>query len=244
MTWCHEFFDDTFSELVLDRWDDADTQRTLAYLERTLGVARGGAILEQGAGNGRLAIPLARRGFRTIGVELSERYVEIARARIGAAPCTMVAADAARWLPETPASGVFNWATSFGFDDDGVTSRAMIARAFESLVPGGRYVLDYANVPRLLREHRDRLERRFGDVLVVRDSRLELARGTLEQTWTYVLADGSRRVRHGRTRLWMPHELREAFVSAGFRELTLEGDASGAPYDAASERCVVIGRRP
>lgn len=244
MTWTREFFDDTFAELVLDRWDDADTQRTLAYLERTLAVPRGGTILEQGAGNGRLAIPLARRGFRTIGVELSERYVAIARTRIGAAPCTMVAADAARFVPDAPVSGVFNWATSFGFDDDGVTSRGMIARAFESLAPGGRYVLDYANVPRLLREHRERLERSFGDVLVVRDSRLELARGMLEQTWTYVLADGTRRVRHGRTRLWMPHELRDAFALAGFREVTLEGDSSGAPYDGASERCVVIGRRP
>jgi SAM-dependent methyltransferase len=248
--WWHDFFDDTFASLVLDRWDEDDTARTLAFVEKVLRVAPGATLLDQGAGTGRLAIPLARRGFRVIGVDAAETYVAIARRRAGdlGASCEIVVADAARFVPRAPCDGAFNWSTSFGFDDDEATSRAMIARAHDALVSGGRFALDYANVARVIRELRPEMTRRVatvgGDAIITRVSRLDLRRGTLEQEWSYVLPDGTKTTREGRTRLWMPRELVEAFDRAGFVGIELHGDTTGAPFSLASERCIVVGTKP
>ena len=48
------------------------------------GLAGHGAVLELGIGTGRIALPLARRGLRVHGIDLSEAMVARLRAKPGA----------------------------------------------------------------------------------------------------------------------------------------------------------------
>src|SRR3712207_3011754 len=48
------------------------------------GLAGGGAALELGIGTGRIALPLARRGVRVHGIDLSDAMVARLRAKPGA----------------------------------------------------------------------------------------------------------------------------------------------------------------
>lgn len=56
----------------------SDTSFWLNLAERM-----GGPILELGCGTGKIAIPLAEAGFQTVGIDLSEKMLEQAYARIG-----------------------------------------------------------------------------------------------------------------------------------------------------------------
>ncbi|HMO53339.1 MAG TPA: class I SAM-dependent methyltransferase, partial [Tepidiformaceae bacterium] len=49
------------------------------YLERTR--ESGGPVLELGCGNGRIALPLARAGFETTGMDISEPMLGLAKER-------------------------------------------------------------------------------------------------------------------------------------------------------------------
>ena len=73
----------SFGEDVAEAYDDAprgDEDAAVAFLE---GMAGGGPALELAIGTGRIALPLAARGVRVDGVDLSTAMVERLRAKPG-----------------------------------------------------------------------------------------------------------------------------------------------------------------
>jgi len=70
---------DYYTQTYADRTDDV-----AFYVEA--GVRAGGPVLEYGVGNGRIAIPLARRGVEVVGVDLSPPMLRDLRARLAREP--------------------------------------------------------------------------------------------------------------------------------------------------------------
>ena len=56
------------------------TEQEVDFLVATLGLAPGARVLDVGCGPGRHAHALARRGFDVVGVDISERFIDLARA--------------------------------------------------------------------------------------------------------------------------------------------------------------------
>ena len=173
-------------------------------------------------------MPLAERGLAVVGVDQAAGYIERARGRGGA---SRLGAGGARHRRGRDSShrrrshAAFNWWTSFGYGVTDAENREMLARAFESLVPGGRFALDTMNVPGVLRHfQRDVVVRRQtarGEVLLLRETTLDLRAGRMNKRWTYFV-DGERKVEHpSSVRLYMPESIvaspREASVSSTSR---------------------------
>src|SRR5213596_1776881 len=81
--------EDYFGEHVAERYDEryaylADPAVVEPIVAFLLELARGGAALELGIGTGRIALPLAHRGVRVHGIDLSEAMVARLRAKPGA----------------------------------------------------------------------------------------------------------------------------------------------------------------
>src|SRR5438270_3147064 len=55
------------------------TEQEVPFLVDVLGLAPGARILDVGCGPGRHAHALGRRGFEVVGVDISERFVALAR---------------------------------------------------------------------------------------------------------------------------------------------------------------------
>jgi SAM-dependent methyltransferase len=73
----------SFGKRTAATYDDVlrgDEQETIDFLERQ---ARGGPVLELAIGTGRIGLPLAQRGLRVDGIELSEAMVEQLRKKPG-----------------------------------------------------------------------------------------------------------------------------------------------------------------
>jgi hypothetical protein len=73
----------SFGEDAAEIYDDTprgDEVETVAFLER---LARGGPALELAIGTGRIALPLAARGIRVDGIDLSTAMVDKLRAKPG-----------------------------------------------------------------------------------------------------------------------------------------------------------------
>ena len=56
------------------------TEQEVAFLVDALGLTEGMRILDVGCGPGRHALALARRGFEVVGVDISETFIDLARA--------------------------------------------------------------------------------------------------------------------------------------------------------------------
>jgi SAM-dependent methyltransferase len=247
--WWQTFYDDIVADLLLVRKDQQELNATISFLLRQLDLAPGHVVFDQCCGIGSLALPLARAGCAVIGVDQSQRYIDRAGAAVPPehAPCTFFAADATGFVAPRPCDAGFNWATGFGNADDKCNAR-MLRCAFESLRPGGRFALDYQHVPRVLRAFQGCLVHRMnthqGELIVLRESRADLACGALRQRWTFVLPDGQRVERHSAVRLYLPHVLGEMMQAAGFVDIVYHGGLAGEPLELDSPRCILIGTRP
>jgi SAM-dependent methyltransferase len=247
--WWETLYDDIVADMLLVRKDPQELQATIAFLTYRLGLAPGRVVFDQCCGTGSVAIPLAATGVRVIGVDQCGGYIQRAQqeARSAGATCDFHHADGFEFLPTVACDAAFNWATSFGYADDARNLR-MLQRALEALKPGGRFALDYHNVPRLLRRFQECFVQRHtvaaGEVILLRESTLDLPGGRLLQRWSFVLPDGRRTVRNTAVRLYLPHLLAELLSRCGFVDVALHGSVRGEPIGPDSPRCILVARRP
>jgi SAM-dependent methyltransferase len=146
----------TYGDRFADVYDDwyQDVSDVEATVDHVVAVAapRGGRVLELGAGSGRLAVPLARRGLDVWAVDASAAMIERLRAKPGAAVVHTLVDDMATLAsPELPAAPgpdgggfavvlcAFN--TLFNLPDT-ASQRQCLARVAELLAADGRLVIE------------------------------------------------------------------------------------------------------
>lgn len=242
--WWQPLYDDIVAELFLAGQDKHAVADTVGFLRTVLRLEPGHIVFDQCCGVGTLAVPLADAGVRVVGVDQSEAYIRRAIQVAGSRPCEFHAADAFRFTSPQPCDAGFNWGTGFGNAVSDDRNREMLRRAFESLRPGGRFLLDYQHVPRVLRHFQHALTKRAGDTVLVRESDIDLQAGLIRQRWTFFLPDGSRRERHSAVRLYLPDQLGGMLREAGFASVQFYGGTDARPLELDSPRCVVVGTKP
>ena len=144
-----------FGEDVAQRYDDAESEMfDPAVIDATVDflveLAGHGAALELGIGTGRIALPLARRGVRVQGIDLSEAMLAVLRAKPGAEQIGLTVGDFAT----TTVDGRFSLAyVVFNTIENLTTQEAQVA-CFQNvaahLEPSGCFVIEVA-VPDLQR---------------------------------------------------------------------------------------------
>jgi len=124
------------------------TEQEVAFLVDVLGLEAGARVLDVGCGPGRHAHALGRLGFEVVGVDISERFVALARAGVpSGAAVTFERADARALTYAGEFDAVISLCQgAFGltagepdasFDPD----RAVLEGMARALRPGGRLVL-------------------------------------------------------------------------------------------------------
>src|SRR5207247_4699504 len=90
--------EDHFGERLARRFDERYAYQSAPevvdpIVDFLTDLARGGAALELGIGTGRIALPLAQRGIRVHGIDLSEAMVARLRAKPGAEQIAVTIGD-------------------------------------------------------------------------------------------------------------------------------------------------------
>lgn len=116
------------------------TEQEVAFLAETLGLSRGQRVLDVGCGPGRHATELARRGIEVIGVDISQRFVELA-VQDAPAGASFVRGDA-RVLPVAAESFDVAWSLcQGGFGLVGDDDPAVLDEMARAVRPGGAVVV-------------------------------------------------------------------------------------------------------
>jgi SAM-dependent methyltransferase len=146
--------EDYFGDRVASRYDDDDEVFEPAVVEPVVdflaGLARGGAALELGIGTGRIALPLARRGVRVHGIDLSGAMVRRLQAKPGAEDIAVTIGDFATTTVDgtfSVAYLVFNTIMNLTTQDEQVACFQNVAAHLQT---GGCFVIE-VSVPELQR---------------------------------------------------------------------------------------------
>ncbi|HEY3012403.1 MAG TPA: methyltransferase domain-containing protein, partial [Gemmatimonadales bacterium] len=140
--WFEEWFGEDYLRLYPHR-DDADAERAVALICRSVGLQPGWRVLDVACGAGRHARAFAAAGARCIGLDLSATLLRLAR-EITDAP--LVRADM-RDLPIRPGSMdlTVNLFTSFGYFERDAEHTTALAEMISTVRPGGWFVIDFLN---------------------------------------------------------------------------------------------------
>jgi SAM-dependent methyltransferase len=146
--------EDHFGEAVAARYDEDTTMFDPAVVDPVVDflaeLAGDGAALELGIGTGRIALPLAGRGVRVSGIDLSEAMVARLRAKPGAEEIQVTIGDFAT----TRVDGTFSLAYLVFNTIGNLTTQDEQVACFENvaahLQPSGRFVIELG-VPGLRR---------------------------------------------------------------------------------------------
>jgi SAM-dependent methyltransferase len=206
-------------------------------------LAGDGAALELGIGTGRIALPLAARGVRVRGIDLSEAMVARLRAKPGGEAIDVAIGDFATTTVEETFSlayVVFNTIMNLTTQDAQV---ACFRNAARHLAPGGRFVIE-VGVPQLQRLPPGERFRPFhvGSEHVGFDE-YELAEQGLVSHHYRIGADRAEAVAMPFRYVW-PAELDLMAQLAGMRLEARWGDWDRQPFTSESAKHLSVWEKP
>jgi SAM-dependent methyltransferase len=233
--WFEEWFGEDYLRLYPHR-DDADAERAVSLISRSVGLSPGWRVLDVACGAGRHARAFRQAGACCFGLDLSATLLRIAR-QVTDAP--LIRADM-RQLPVRPGSMdlTVNLFTSFGyFDRD--SEHSMALREMVSTVrQGGWFVIDFLNPEAVRRQlvPQESVELNGRSVQVRRsvsaDGRYVCKRIQAPQGREYV----------ERVRLFEPAQMSEMVESAGVRIRRQFGDYDESSLSPQSPRTIIVGQ--
>ena len=240
-----ELFDtEEYLYFLAQTLQDEDTPAQCTFIESALALSPNSRVLDLGCGHGRHSIELARRGYRTVGIDLVPGFIELARAEaaregLGAEFVCGDLRDFASPLEFDAAICLFD---AFGFHVDADHS-LILDRCLVALRPGGRLLLDVRTREHFLRSAPVSLvEIGNGDLMIDR-FRFDIESGRMIVRRT-CLRDGRQRETAFSVRVYAYTELRGLLLARGFEVLRSCGGYDGAPLSASRPRTLVVAGKP
>lgn len=246
--WCQNFFTTGYADSFLKR-SKSDREEVVDFLQKNTGIKKGDSVYDQCCGTGDISFELADRGMKVVGVDQSPEYIKRAcdAAKKQGLKIDFKEGNAYKFSTESKVDAVINWYTSFGYGPDDETNKKMIQRAYESLKPGGRFVIDFYSLPLIIanfeREHHYNLEHADGVVEVEKISGMNLGQGEMVSTWHYTFANGDKESFSGKTKSYMPIDLARMCRECGFKEMKFFGDVNSSSLTLKSPRCILIAQK-
>lgn len=244
----NDWWKDFFDGLAVDFWrvavPEEATLREIEFLWNQLGLVEGARVLDVPCGAGRLAIPLARRGARVTGVDVSDACLAAARedgARAGVA-VDWIQADMREIPRETAFEAVFCFGNSFGYLDDR-GNREFVRRVAGSLEAGGRFALDYGQTPESVFPRLVPLQRaEIAGILFQEETRYDALAGRIENRFT-MSRDGRTETKLASQSAYTVRELVEMLREEGLATLRIFGSVDEQAFGLGAERLLLVAEK-
>jgi SAM-dependent methyltransferase len=243
--WWEELFNDDYLRTV-EKLSDEQIAREADFIEDSLGIERGGALLDLGCGTGRHAIELARRGYEMVGFDLSLAMLARAgdEAQERSAKLNFVQGDMRDMTFEEQFDGIYCWNTSFGYFEEDKNAQ-VVERIRRALKLGGLFLLDVVNRDFIMRQSPS-LAWFEGDGCVCMDEmNIDFITSRMRVKRTMMLDDGRSREIEYSMRVYSLHELGKILHDHGFKVCEVSGrlGTPGVFFGNESPRTIILAEK-
>jgi len=244
MEWWQSFFDETTGQIMFheEAWQRAE--QSCDAVVSLLGLQPGAKILDLACGPGRFALPLAKRGFRVVGLDICAVYLEQARAKAHeqGLHIQLIQGDM-RAIPfENEFDAVINLFTSFGYFEREEDHLQVLKEVRKCLRPGGRFLLELQNRDWLIKHFQAHDWQERPGCLVLEERTLNLERSRIESRWI-VLRGAERKEYALSLRLFTLAELLRLFAQAGLKVLGYYGGLRQELLSLETRRLALLAER-
>jgi len=153
MSWYKDWFNSENYLKVYRHRNESEAERLVELIVKSLGSKSDSKILDMASGSGRHAIIFAKRGFDVTAVDLSQRLLSEAKEIAGQndVKIDFVLSNILDFETTKRFNLVLNLFTSIGYFDNDEDNFRVVLKAYDLLIDGGYFVLDYFNINYLLK---------------------------------------------------------------------------------------------
>lgn len=243
--WWDDVFGDDFLR-TMDRLEPKIVRKEVDFIESSLGVEKGGVVLDLACGAGQHAVELASRGYSVVGFDLS--LAMLARAADEAQDrnqkLNFLQGDMREMAFEEMFDGVYCWSTSFGyFEDD--KNVAVLQRIYRALRKGGMLLLDVMNRDYVAPRQPSLVWFEGEGCMVMDEMSVDFFSSRLKVKRMAMFEDGRSREVDYSIRLYALHELGKMMREVGFKVVEVAGHPAhpGVFFGSESPRLIILAER-
>ncbi len=222
------------------------TQREVDGIVNLLALPRGSSILDLCCGHGRHAIPLAQRGYKVTGQDLSEVFLHEAEkaAAVADTHVDWVHSDMRKIPFENAFDAVINIFTAFGYFEAQDEDQQVLKQVYKALKPGGLFLLEMMHREAFMRHFEPYLIEHHPDGLIVLEERdFDLLTSRSNTKITMIYPNGERKEYGHAARVYSLTELAQMLVLAGLQVKAYYGAWDGSKLTIDSFRLIVVGQK-
>jgi SAM-dependent methyltransferase len=244
--WYLDYFDDEYLRLYAPHLRTERNEAEVEGVIRALELEPGAEILDLACGQGRHAVPLAQRGYRVTGLDLSPVLLRHAREHAEEAGVEIEFRQGD--MREIPWTGrfdaVINLFTAFGYFEDNAENQKVLVAIYRALKPGGKVLMEM--------NHRDWLMRVFkakdwetleDGSLVWYERQFDPISGINTQRTMDLTPDGQMRKRGHAVHVYTATELTRMLRQAGLEPIAYYGGLDLRPF-GVDTRMAVAAQKP
>ena len=236
------WFETFFQGITLDLWRAVGTPEFTRAEADFIQSAfpKGARLLDVPCGNGRLTSELARRGFHTVGIDISEQ--NITEARHNDAVATFHVGDMRSLNFSGEFDGAFCWGNSFGYFEYSDIMK-FVAGLSRALKPGARFVLQGGIAAEAIIPHfKERETYQVNDITFTIENRYLAEESCLETKGTFA-RDGKEEVRMFWHHIYTLAEIRRMLAQHGLETIETFSSLERAPFALGSEQLILIAQK-
>jgi SAM-dependent methyltransferase len=245
--WFEAWFDSPYYHLLYKNRNEEEAQFFIDNLVKKLDLKKGSKILDLACGKGRHAIHLNSLGYDVTGIDLSEESINIAQKEANALPAgrqetlAFFVHDMRELYWSNHFDFILNLFTSFGYFDDENDNIKTLQSVYDSLKPGGSFVIDFFNAAKV------ESELIAAEIVTADDTEFHISRQIKDG---YIIKDievhKGEKVQHfmEKVQLLLPEHFQKWFAATGFEIINVWGDYSLNEFNAeTSARLIIVVKK-
>jgi SAM-dependent methyltransferase len=244
--WYKTFFGKDYLQIYAPVLSPERTQREVDGIINLLALPVGSTILDLCCGHGRHAIPLAQRGYKVTGQDLSEVFLHEAQLQAEAqhAQVRWVHSDMRNIPFEHEFDAVINIFTAFGYLENEEEDQKVLQQVYKALKPGGLFLLETVQRDGLMRRYLSQGINRYPDGLIVLEERnFNLLTSRNEVQVTMLHPDGRRTGYSHSLRIYTLTELVHMLAEAGLQVQAYYGAWDGSALTMDTFRLILVSQK-